>query len=773
MSEHNQPVLQNLLKNAFDLARNNKDEYVTVDHLAIAVLANETITKVMERLNVRTADIIAAIETHWANSKMVSEYRETNQPIINPTPTRSFDLVVQRAVQQATMADRRIVEVHHVMASILQESAEKSLVVHVLESNSIDRTAFLNALKRDVDKTKSYVDPATGAVKSQNNSALEQYAVNFNQRAKDGKVDPLIGRKYEIERTVQILQRRRKNNVIYVGDAGTGKTVLAEGLALKIVNGEVPEKIKNAVIYSLDMGALMAGTKYRGDMEERLKEILKELNEIREEEGIQPILFIDEIHTIIGAGQVSGGSMDVSNLLKPALARGELSCIGSTTYDEYEKHFAKDVALRRRFQKLDVSEPSIQETIEILQGLKASYEKHHGVTYTDDALKAAATLSAKYQISQRLPDKAIDLIDESGARLALVDDPSKKVVDEPLIREILSFITGVPIKETDEDEADKLKGLAAEIKTMVYGQDHAVEKLVESIMISRAGLREEDKTAGAYVFTGPTGTGKTEVCKQLSKKLGIPFVRFDMSEYMEKHSVSQLVGAPPGYVGHDDSQGKLIEAIDRNPHCVLLLDEIEKAHPDIYNILLQVMDGARLTSTKGKTVDFKNVILIMTTNAGSAASERNGFGFGSSGPKGQAEIDEATKNLFTPELRNRLDEIISFNRLTPNVIVSVVNKFISQLQVALDAKNIVIKLTDAAIEKLAADGYDEKMGARPMARLIDRVIKRPMAPEILFGALKKGGHVDVDVVDGEFKLAYTAAKNNDEVLLLTDEHQID
>ncbi|MCK9531849.1 MAG: AAA family ATPase [Gammaproteobacteria bacterium] len=773
MSEHNQPVLQNLIKVAFELARTNKDEYVTVDHLAIAVLENETITKVMERLNVKTSDIIEAIQTHWSNSKLVAEYRETNQPIPNPTPTRNFDLVVQRAVQQATMADRRIVEVHHVMASILQESAEKSLVVHVLESNNIDRTAFLNALKRDVDKTKSYVDPATGAVKSQNSSALAQYAVNFNQRAKDGKIDPLIGRKYEIERTIQILQRRRKNNVVYVGDAGTGKTVLAEGLALKIVNGEVPEKIKSAVIYALDMGALMAGTKYRGDMEERLKDILKELNEIREEEGIQPILFIDEIHTIIGAGQVSGGSMDVSNLLKPALARGELSCIGSTTYEEYEKHFAKDVALRRRFQKLDVSEPSIQETIEILNGLKDSYEKHHGVTYTDAAIRAAATLSAKYQIAQRLPDKAIDLIDESGARLALVDDDQSKVVDEPLIREILSAITGVPIKETDEDEADKLQNLSSDIKTMVYGQDTAVDRLVRSIMISRAGLREEDKTSGSYVFTGPTGTGKTEVCKQLAKILGIPFVKFDMSEYMEKHSVSQLIGAPPGYVGHDDGQGKLIEAIDRNPHCVLLLDEIEKAHPDLYNILLQIMDGARLTSTKGKTVDFKNVILIMTTNAGSAASEKHGFGFGSAESKGQEEIDEATKKLFTPELRNRLDGIIPFSKLTPDVITSIVGKFISQLQLMLDTKNIVIKLSDAALAKLAKDGYDDKMGARPMARLIDEVIKTPLAPEILFGSLKKGGHVDVDVLDGEFKLTFTAPTSETEVLLLTNEQQID
>lgn len=772
MSEHNQPVLQDLIKTAFELARTNNDEYVTVDHLAIATLANETITKVMDRLNVKTTDVIAAIETHWANNRMVTEYRQTNESIINPTPTRNFDLVVQRAVQQATMADRRIVEVHHVMASILQESAEKSLVNHILENNNVDRVAFLNALKREVDKTKSVVDPATGTVKSQTNSALAQYAVNFNERAKEGKIDPIIGRKFELDRTIQILQRRRKNNVIYVGDAGTGKTVLAEGLALKIVNGEVPEKIKTAVIYSLDMGALMAGTKYRGDMEERLKEILKELNEIREEDGIQPILFIDEIHTIIGAGQVSGGSMDVSNLLKPALARGELSCIGSTTYDEYEKHFAKDVALRRRFQKLDVTEPSVTETVEILNGLKASYEKHHGVTYTDAAITAAASLSAKYQIAQRLPDKAIDLIDESGARLALVDDNTAKIVDEPLIREILSSITGVPIKETDEDEADKLQGLAADIKTMVYGQDRAVDELVRAIMISRAGLREEDKTAGSFVFTGPTGTGKTEVCKQLAKKLGVPFVKFDMSEYMEKHSISQLIGAPPGYVGHDDSQGKLIEAIDRNPHCVLLLDEIEKAHPDLYNILLQIMDGARLTSTKGKTVDFKNVILIMTTNAGSAASEQNSVGFGASGTKGQDEINEATKKLFTPELRNRLDEIIPFSKLSPETIITVANKFISQLQLTLDAKNIVIKISDVAIDKLAKDGYDEKMGARPMGRLINQVIKTPLAPEILFGSLKKGGHVNVDVVEGEFKLSFTPAKVEEDVLLLTDEHQI-
>lgn len=770
MSDANQPILQSLTARSFELARENNDEYVTVDHMAIALMENEAIARVLARLNIKAEDVINAIETHWQNSKIITPQRQSSVVVENPDPTRSFDSVIQRAVQQALSAGRRVVEAHHVMASILSESARLSLAVHVLETNGVDRTAFINALARDMEKNKTVIDPVTGNAKSQSTSSLEQYAVNLNKRAQDGKIDPIIGRKYELERTIQILQRRRKNNVIYVGDAGTGKTVLAEGLALQIVEGNVPEQIKNSVIYSLDMGSLMAGTKYRGDMEERLKDILKELNDIREEEGIKPILFIDEIHTIIGAGQVSGGSMDVGNLLKPALARGELSCIGSTTYEEYEKHFAKDSALRRRFQKLDVSEPSVSEAIEILTGLKESYEKHHGVTYTDEAIKAAVELTVKYQHSLRLPDKAIDLLDESGARLALSDSPIK-VVDDTQIKQILSSITKIPISDTSEDEGEKLKTLAADIGQMVYGQDHAIERLTDAVMVARAGLREENKPAGVYVFTGPTGTGKTEVCKQLAHSLNVPFVKFDMSEYMEKHSLSQLIGAPPGYVGHDDSQGKLIEAIDRNPHCVLLLDEIEKAHPDLYNILLQIADGAKLTSTKGKTVDFKNVIVIMTTNAGSTMSEKNGIGFGTAGTKGVAEIDDATKNLFTPEIRNRLDEIIRFNKLTEENITKIVSKFIAQLQLTLDSKNVVLKLTDAATAKLAHDGFDDKMGARPMARLIDRVIKRPLAPELLFGKLKNGGQVLVDVVDGEFSLDYISTPQ--EVLLLTEADKID
>lgn len=772
MSETNQPILQSLIKAAFDLARKHNDEYVTVDHLAMALMGNESIIRVMERLNVEPKDVINAIETHWTNSKTVNDHRASPTRVENPDPTRRFDTVVQTAVQQSFVAGKRVVEAHHVMSAILQLEADKSIAVHVLESNKVDRTAFIAALNRDMEKNKTTIDPVTGQAKTQSNSALDQYATNLNTRAKEGKIDPIIGRNYEIERIIQIIQRRRKNNAIMVGDAGTGKTVIAEGLALKIVEESVPEKIKNAVIYALDMGALMAGTKYRGDMEERLKDVLKELNELREEDGIHPILFIDEIHTIIGAGQVSGGSMDVSNLLKPALARGELSCIGSTTYDEYEKHFAKDAALRRRFQKIDINEPSVNETFDILLGLKPSYEKHHGVTYTDAALRAAAELTAKHQHQLRLPDKAIDIIDETGARLALNDDPANKVVDENMIREILSSIIKIPITTTSENENDKLKTLAADVKLSVYGQDHAIDRLAEAVLVSRAGLREEDKPAGAYVFTGPTGTGKTEASKRLAEILGIPFVKFDMSEYMEKHSISQLIGAPPGYVGHDDSQGKLIEAIDRNPSCVLLLDEIEKADSSLYNILLQIMDGAKLTSTKGKEVSFKNVILIMTTNAGSSASEKFAAGFTSGGTKGTDEIDNATKKLFTPELRNRMDEIIRFNKLTPEIISKIVNKFIAQLQVFLDPKNVVLKISDTALEKLAKDGFDDKMGARPMARLIDKVIKRPLAPELLFGQLRDGGQVLVDVVDNEFVLNYKPLATQQEELVLTEQDQI-
>lgn len=771
MSDANQPILQNLIKVSFDLARENGDEYVTVDHLAIALMKNDAIIRVMERLNVDPVAVIGAIETHWSNSKTVANHRQSNSTIENPDPTRKFDAVIQRAAQQSFSAGKRVVESHHVMSSILQEAPEASIAVHVLESNGVDRVAFINALNRDMEKNKTTIDPVTGQAKTQSNSALDQYATNLNARAKEGKIDPIIGRNYEIDRIVQIIQRRRKNNAIMVGDAGTGKTVIAEGLALKIVEGNIPEKIKDAVIYALDMGALMAGTKYRGDMEERLKDVLKELNELREEEGIKPILFIDEIHTIIGAGQVSGGSMDVSNLLKPALARGELSCIGSTTYDEYEKHFAKDAALRRRFQKIDIEEPSVSQTVDILKGLKAAYEKHHGVTYTDSAIQAAAELTAKHQNQLRLPDKAIDIIDETGARLALNDDPNNKIVDENMVREILSSIIKIPITTTSEDENDKLRTLGDDVKLTVFGQDHAIDRLAEAVLVSRAGLREENKPAGSYVFTGPTGTGKTEVCKRLAMSLGIPFVKFDMSEYMEKHSISQLIGAPPGYVGHDDGQGKLIEAIDRNPSCVLLLDEIEKAHPQLYNILLQIMDGAKLTSTKGKEVSFKNVILIMTTNAGSADSEKFKAGFTSSGAKGSDEIDDATKKLFTPEIRNRLDEIIRFDKLTPEVISKIVNKFVAELQLFLDPKNVVLRMSDAASNKLSVDGFDDKMGARPLARLIDKMIKRPLAPEILFGKLKNGGQVFVDVVDGEFDIQYKELASAD-VLELTEEDKM-
>ena len=770
MSQNNQPILENLVKVSFDIAQAKRDEYVTVDHLAMALLQNDAIIRVLEKLSVKAQDIVDTMEDYWNRTEVISLARQTNSGIDAPIPTKRFDSVIQRSVAQAMGSGKRVVEAHHVMATVLQEPVDKSLAVNALESRGVDRKAFLEALVRDLEKNKTVIDPATGSVKTQNTSALDQYAVNLNKRAEEGKIDPIIGRKYELDRTIQILRRRRKNNVIYVGDAGTGKTVLAEGLALMISQGNVPDQLKKARVYALDLGALMAGTKYRGDMEERLKDILKELNELRDEEHIQPILFIDEIHTMIGAGQVSGGSMDVSNLLKPALARGELSCIGSTTYDEYEKHFAKDSALRRRFQKLDISEPTVLETIDILNGLKDAYEKHHGVTYTPDAIVAAAELTSKYQQQLRLPDKAIDIIDEAGAQASLSTDPNK-VIDENKIREILSLIIKVPIAATSAEEVDSLKNLVPNLQLSVFGQDHAIEKLAEAVLVSRAGLREEDKPAGAYVFTGPTGTGKTEVCKRLAETLGIPFVKFDMSEYMEKHSLSQLIGAPPGYVGHDDSQGKLIEAIDRAPTCVLLLDEIEKAHPDLYNILLQILDGAKLTSTKGKTVSFKNVIVIMTTNAGSADSEKFTPGFGSKGARGASEIDEATKKLFTPELRNRLDEIIAFNRLTPDVIVKVVNKFIAQLQVFLDPKSVVLKVTDEALDKFASDGFDEKFGARPMARLIDRVIKRPIAPELLFGELVHGGQVIVDVKDGEFDISYKPlASAQPDVLLLTNEH---
>ena len=595
---------------------------------------------------------------------------------------------------------------------------------------------------RPVRGAEEEADAKAGEEPKKKGDALEAYCVNLNKKARDGKIDPLIGRGSEINRTIQVLCRRQKNNPLLVGDAGVGKTAIAEGLARRIVHGEVPDVLKGATVFALDMGTLLAGTRYRGDFEERLKQVIKEI-----EAYPGAIMFIDEIHTVIGAGATSGGAMDASNLLKPALASGTIRCIGSTTYKEYRQYFEKDRALVRRFQKIDVNEPSVSDAIEILKGLKPYFEEYHKLKYTNDAIKAAVDLSSRYIHDRKLPDKAIDVIDESGAaQMLLPESRRKKTIGVKEIETTISTMARIPPKTVSKDDAEVLEHLQQTLKTVVYGQDQAIESLSASIKLARAGLREPEKPIGCYLFSGPTGVGKTEVAKQLAAALGVELIRFDMSEYMERHTVSRLIGAPPGYVGFDQG-GLLTDGVDQHPHCVLLLDEIEKAHPDLFNVLLQVMDHGKLTDHNGKQVDFRNVILIMTTNAGAADMAKAAYGFHRS--KREGDDQEAITRMFTPEFRNRLDSIVTFAHLSQAIIAQVVEKFVLQLEAQLGDRNVTIELSDEASRWLIANGYDELMGARPMARVIQEHIKKPLADEVLFGHLKHGGHVRVILAKDE------------------------
>ena len=746
-AESLEATLHNALKNAADRSH----EYATLEHLLLALIDDEDAAKVMQACGVDLGELSDTVITYLDNE--LESLRVDGK--VDPSPTSGFQRVVQRAILHVQSSGKDVVTGANVLVALFSE--RESYAVYFLQQQDmsrLDAVSFIShgigkdgklAETREVKGTeeKSAENQADNKGKKDKESSLDQFTVNLNEKAQQGRIDPLIGRSAEVDRTVQILCRRSKNNPLYVGEPGVGKTAIAEGLARRIVEGNVPEVLLPAVIYSLDMGALLAGTRYRGDFEERLKAVVSELEKLPD-----AILFIDEIHTVIGAGATSGGAMDASNLLKPALSGGTIRCIGSTTYKEFRNHFEKDRALLRRFQKIDVNEPTIEDTIKILAGLRSAFEDHHKVKYTPDALKAAVELSSRYINDRKLPDKAIDVIDEVGAMQMLVA-PSKrrKLITAREIEAVIATIARIPPKQVSTDDKTALGSLEGDLKRVVFGQDKAIEVLSSAIKLSRAGLRDPDKPIGNYLFSGPTGVGKTEVARQLASILGIPLKRFDMSEYMERHSVSRLIGAPPGYVGFDQG-GLLTDAVDQNPHSVLLLDEIEKAHPDLFNILLQVMDNGRLTDHHGKTVDFRNVILIMTTNAGASDMTKEGIGFGTNISKEDAG-EEAVKNLFAPEFRNRLDAIVPFGYLPPEVVARVVDKFILQLELQLADQNVHIKLDEEARSWLTERGYDKLYGARPMGRLIQEKIKQPLAEELLFGKLTNGGEVAVHMKDGQ------------------------
>ncbi|APH72493.1 ATP-dependent Clp protease ATP-binding subunit ClpA [Aquibium oceanicum] len=747
--------LERALHQALTFANERHHEYATLEHLLLSLIEDTDAAAVMRACNVDLDElrqtVLSYIDTELDN--LVTGYDEDSKP------TAGFQRVIQRAVIHVQSSGREEVSGANVLVAIFAE--RESHAAYFLQEQQMTRYDAVNYISHGIAKRPGATEtrpprgaeddqpgqagpePEEGGKKKQQQDALTAYCVNLNAKAKSGRIDPLIGRENEINRTIQVLCRRSKNNPLYVGDPGVGKTAIAEGLAKRIVEGEVPGVLANATIFALDMGTLLAGTRYRGDFEERLKQVVKEL-----EDYPGAVLFIDEIHTVIGAGATSGGAMDASNLLKPALSSGAIRCIGSTTYKEFRQFFEKDRALVRRFQKIDVNEPSLDDAIAIMKGLKPYYEDFHKVKFTNDAIKAAVELSSRYINDRKLPDKAIDVIDETGAsQMLLPESRRKKTISVKEIEATIATMARIPPKTVSADDEKVLANLDQELKSVVYGQDTAITALASAIKLARAGLREPEKPIGSYLFSGPTGVGKTEVAKQLASSLGVELLRFDMSEYMERHTVSRLIGAPPGYVGFDQG-GLLTDGVDQHPHCVLLLDEVEKAHPDLFNILLQVMDHGKLTDHNGKQIDFRNVILIMTTNAGAAEAQKAAIGFGST--KREGDDVEAINRLFTPEFRNRLDAIIPFGSLPVPVVHQVVQKFVMQLEAQLSERGVTFDLSPEAIAWLADKGYDERMGARPLGRVIQEHIKKPLAEEVLFGKLKKGGtvRVTVETVEG-------------------------
>lgn len=761
--------LQDTLNASFQEAAKRRHEFVTLEHLLFALLLEKTGSDVVRNCGGDVDKIRRELEVFF-DTNLESLPREIDQM---PEPTASFERVLSRAAMQAESSGAYTIDGGNVLAAMFQE--RRSHAVHLLEKYNITRMDVLSYISHGISKLvpggKDEDEDAAERVgvdeegPQRSRDPLVAFTVNLIERAKANKIDPLIGREKEVQRTIQVLCRRRKNNPIYVGDPGVGKTAIAEGLALKIQRGEVPDALKKSEVYMLDMGSLIAGTKYRGEFEQRLKAVI---NELQKKPGV--ILFIDEIHTIVGAGAVSGGAMDASNILKPALASGELRCIGSTTYPEYKAAFERDKALARRFQKIDITEPSVDDTVKILMGLKSYYEEFHGVTYKDDAIHAAAELSARHINDRCLPDKAIDVIDEVGASVKLMnqEERSSKEITTHDVELVIAGIARIPTKSVSGTDKERLQRLDEELKAVIYGQDHAIEQVVRAIKLSRSGLGNLTKPIGSFLFSGPTGVGKTELAKQLARVLGVNFLRFDMSEYMEKHTVSRLIGAPPGYVGFDQG-GLLTDAVSKTPHAVLVLDEIEKAHPDLFSILLQVMDHATLTDNNGKKADFRNVILIMTTNAGARELTAQDIGFqfaskpGEESPKpvtkqpsklgiGVTKGKDAIERTFTPEFRNRLDAWIAFNQLTHEEIIRVVDKFVDEVKDQLKEKKVTLELGEDARQWLSAKGFDRLFGARPMARLIQQKIKEPLADELLFGKLQNGGKVNVAVKDGEIDI---------------------